>query len=1183
MDNSSIKYYPDLDDINFNKKIIEKREFNQYIMDSYVDKNIEELCLFDNFISRPIQRMLQLYLSPNTPYNGLLLFHTTGSGKTSTSILIAEQFIDYVQSNDSYVYLVASPILVENFNDTIFNTNENLNRTNKNNTKQKTGYIYSKIYEQYLKETNNNISKANNLIKEYKNMRYKGYGYISLVNSITKSNNEYIEPDIIKSRFSNSVIIIDEAHTYNRDTPTYDGLKYILTHADNVKLMLLSATPMSDKSIQILDLLNLLLINDNKEEIPYNDIFEISQGDNRKIINKELFIKITTGYVSYLNGINPITFPLKLYPDDSIYIRLNEERNNIIVSQGNTGYNIFPCEMSSFQYNISKKLSSNINISNDNNLIYGIQANLISYPNDKIGDEGFNICFKYNKELDMYKYQCFENFLQPQNIKKYSIKLYKLAQELSNKNLSGKIFISTKFIKSGAHLVGMLLEEIGYNRIKYSNGKFITKNLLKQNPPSSPNYIMITGELKSSSLIKKYINEYNHIDNINGNNIQIIIGSDVIQQGTSLFGIREIHILEPWWNYSHIEQIIGRGIRDCSHINLPPQKRNITIYNYISTYKDNYTSDINQLTKTLDKNINIKEITRLLKRNSIDCYISKNININKDYPDIEIITSKNNKKIVSQNDMDYSLECDYDTCDYKCIGVEDDSFKNNIDNDTYDIFNDTISNINISKLYIKKLFELKLFYTLEQITKAIIQQDKYINEKSINIALTEIINNKDVVYDKFNRDGYIIHKDQYYIYQPNEISDEFIPMYLRKYPLKYRLHSIKNLVKYKNDTKLDLSISTDTNSYNYYDKLIINKLLSNKQIYDKVFNNVNKNDIAKMTLFDILYAFINKLNDTDYIIDILLSSHSSNRYSIHFVNNFSNKSLNQKFSVYKKFYELELVSIEYKAIVLQYIIIKSILNKNMSQLDNFIINYNKDILINYDNKYIGFILYKHNPNYINEYKNGDDPFTEIPFIYIYYKNIWYLNLSINDISYININIKNIINNLTSKYNVEIADTKKQIINDKHIVGLIGKLPNEDISVFKIVKFVEQQIIKKKEKLTNITISTIKDLQIKSILDLLKYIIKLIKQLINKYNLIYNIFDIENELNSFISKDTTKKKHIISLIIFLLTDLHINKFADRNWLISSHKSAILKRNSLLNISRTEKQNISLSVHKGLPVV
>ena len=87
MDNSSIKYYPDLDDINFNKKIIEKREFNQYIMDSYVEKNIEELCLFDNFISRPIQRMLQLYLSPNTPYNGLLLFHTTGSGKTSTSIL----------------------------------------------------------------------------------------------------------------------------------------------------------------------------------------------------------------------------------------------------------------------------------------------------------------------------------------------------------------------------------------------------------------------------------------------------------------------------------------------------------------------------------------------------------------------------------------------------------------------------------------------------------------------------------------------------------------------------------------------------------------------------------------------------------------------------------------------------------------------------------------------------------------------------------------------------------------------------------------------------------------------------------------------------------------------------------------------------------------------------------------
>ena len=99
----------------------------------------------------------------------------------------------------------------------------------------------------------------------------------------------------------------------------------------------------------------------------------------------------------------------------------------------------------------------------------------------------------------------------------------------------------------------MMLEEMGYNRIKYSNGKFITKNLLKNNPPTSPNYIMITGAGGSSaSSIKKYISHYNHNDNINGNNIQIIIGSDVIHQGTSLFGIREIHILEPWWNYSHI-------------------------------------------------------------------------------------------------------------------------------------------------------------------------------------------------------------------------------------------------------------------------------------------------------------------------------------------------------------------------------------------------------------------------------------------------------------------------------------------------------------------------------------------------------------------------------------------------------------------------------------------------------
>ena len=77
---------------------------------------------------------------------------------------------------------------------------------------------------------------------------------------------------------------------------------------------------------------------------------------------------------------------------------------------------------------------------------------------------------------------------------------------------------------------------------------------------------------------------------------------------------------------------------------------------------------------------------------------------------------------------------------------------------------------------------------------------------------------------------------------------------------------------------------------------------------------------------------------------------------------------------------------------------------------------------------------------------------------------------------------------------------------------------------------------------------------------------------HKKNIFYNIADIEQELHFLLTNDLTKKKYMISLILYLLMDLHINKFDNQTWIISSHQAAILKRSSLFNISRTDKQNI-----------
>ena len=61
--------------------------------------------MFDSISGKPIsdktsimfnltnsQKFLKTFMSPNTPYRSLLLYHGTGVGKTCTSISISEQY-----------------------------------------------------------------------------------------------------------------------------------------------------------------------------------------------------------------------------------------------------------------------------------------------------------------------------------------------------------------------------------------------------------------------------------------------------------------------------------------------------------------------------------------------------------------------------------------------------------------------------------------------------------------------------------------------------------------------------------------------------------------------------------------------------------------------------------------------------------------------------------------------------------------------------------------------------------------------------------------------------------------------------------------------------------------------------------------------------------------------------------
>ena len=95
---------------------------------------------------------------------------------------------------------------------------------------------------------------------------------------------------------------------------------------------------------------------------------------------------------------------------------------------------------------------------------------------------------------------------------------------------------------------------------------------------------MLTGSSELSTIEKAKITGYiNRVDNIDGKLVKIIVGSSVSGEGIDFKRIRQVHIVEPWYNQAKLDQVEGRAIRNGSHRDLPPNQRNVEIFKYCIT------------------------------------------------------------------------------------------------------------------------------------------------------------------------------------------------------------------------------------------------------------------------------------------------------------------------------------------------------------------------------------------------------------------------------------------------------------------------------------------------------------------------------------------------------------------------------------------------------------------------
>ena len=117
---------------------------------------------------------------------------------------------------------------------------------------------------------------------------------------------------------------------------------------------------------------------------------------------------------------------------------------------------------------------------------------------------------------------------------------------------------------------------------------------------------------------------FNKTDNKYGKYCKIIMISPAGAEGISLSNVRQVHIVEPYWNEVKIEQVIGRALRFCQHKDLPLEERKVDIFRYKMIRKNgNITTDEKMENISRKKNNLLLSFIEAVKECAIDCELFK--------------------------------------------------------------------------------------------------------------------------------------------------------------------------------------------------------------------------------------------------------------------------------------------------------------------------------------------------------------------------------------------------------------------------------------------------------------------------------------------------------------------------------------------------------------------------------
>jgi len=663
MDN--YKFYPtDVEDENFTESLLNKLEF----------RALEQT----GVLPQKHQIFLKNLISPKTPYSSILVKHDMGTGKAASAILIAENFLG---NNPIYV-MVKNKNILNNFRLELL----------VKHTSTQDGY--NDYLQMYISEFEQ-LSQYEQLRTQEQafrriNKQFKFLTMDAFVNQVDK--NEI-------TNFSNSLLIIDEVHNVTGND-RYDSLMKVLERSVNVKMVLLSATPMFDSIKEIFEITNLLnkkKVLPIRNELVSNDFISVSLKRKIDEANNDFLQNalISAKSVLTLKGQEELIKNLK---GKVSYLKQNSSNFPKRINIGSDDLQLVTCQMSDYQFRVYK--NKTLLEINKGGLFKEISdASTIVYPNGETGSLGF-------KSVDL---------INKTNLKMYSNKISTMMEFIEES--PGIVMIYSNYVtEGGTALVEKILKLFGYTKYKTSGGSNIGHS-----------YIVFSSNM-SDKYRNRLLSDINSIENKTGDRIRIIIGSPAMSEGISFKCVRQVHLLEPAWNTARIEQVIGRTIRNFSHVNLPESERNVQVYRYASTFNDTKTIDLIKYKIADLKDHSIKHVEYLLKQIAIDCNLLHSVN-------------KMNP------DFNFTRDCEYSECDFKCIPDLSNKLKlSDIDISTFDPEIHANLQLDYFKTEIKKLFKTDPIWTLNSLQNAIDGARDELNKNIFYYTLDSMIKNKETIF-----------------------------------------------------------------------------------------------------------------------------------------------------------------------------------------------------------------------------------------------------------------------------------------------------------------------------------------------------------------------------------------------------------------------------------------------------